>query len=599
MEARRSATTLVGASAIEDALSQPTLCAAFQVSVAANAERPALKMFGDAAGSELTWAEYGDRVRSVATGLSALGVGPGDVIGTMMNNRTEFHLVDTAALHLGAETFGIYQTNPRAQIMPLLTNSGARILVTEPAFLELLSGIKEEMGQIEYIVVADSERGSADLTMSELEELSAGEFDFDASWRSVKPTTLVSINYTSGTTGVPKAVEWDHAAMLAHIRLLHQLVPVRPGTRWISHLPMALITERYLGHYAGLVFGYEVTSVPNVRDLPDAIAAVHPQRMWTVPRLYEKLVARAAELIEATPRLGGVVEREVARVRAEAAPAHPYVPSPEAQRALAPLRDTLGIDALEWCGLGGAPSRLEMVETLMALGMPIGATYGLTETLLYLSYAPDKPKPGTIGTVQPGMEIKVAEDGELLCRGPMFSRYRGDPDLSRAVRDDEGWFATGDVVAVDDDGYTRIIDRKKDIIITSGGKNVSSLLLEVQIKQQSALVGHVIPAGDQKPYMTALITVDEDALARFAEQHGLSGAFAHQVASEEVQAEISRAVAAANAGLARSEQVKRFKVLDVRWEPGGAELTATLKPRRRAIIDTYAELVESLYEAGA
>jgi long-chain acyl-CoA synthetase len=259
--------------AIELALAQPTLCAAFQVTAVANATRPALRTHRDEAAT-LSWREYAARVRSVATGLAALAVAPGDTIALMMHNCSEFHIVDTAALHLGAECFAIYQTNPPEQILPLIENSDARIVVTEPAYLPTIMAVAAETDQIEVVIVAGHERSTANMTVAELEALSSDGFDFEARWRAVPPEAVASINYTSGTTGTPKAVEWTHEAIMFHVGLLPTLVPVRPGGRWVSHLPMALITERYLSHYASMAFGY--TTVREARRTRRGAARARP-----------------------------------------------------------------------------------------------------------------------------------------------------------------------------------------------------------------------------------------------------------------------------------------------------------------------------------
>src|SRR4051812_14839411 len=274
--------------AMEDALLQPSLCAAFQLTAAANADRVALRSLG--AEDDLTYRDYAERLRRVATGLHALGVRAGDAVGLMLANCSEFHIVDGAAMHLGAAPFSIYFTNPAEQIVPMIRNAKSRVVIAAPEYVEKTLAVQQAAGFIEHIVVLGDDAGAGTMTLAELEELEApAGFDFDATWQAIQPQDIAGIVYTSGPTGEPKGVEWSHGALLDNLRGLYKLAPPSPEGRWLSFLPMAHLTERFMSHYSHMVFGYTITTAPDVRQLGAGLAAVHPTRFFGVPRMYEKM----------------------------------------------------------------------------------------------------------------------------------------------------------------------------------------------------------------------------------------------------------------------------------------------------------------------
>ena len=557
------------AEAIEHALAQDTLCAAFQATVAANAERVALRALGDRAAEEITFAGYAARVQAIAAGLTALAVAPGDAVGLMLTNRPEFFLVDTAVMHLGAGPFSIYFTNPVDQIVPLMENSGARVVVTEPEYAATLAAVRDRIGQPEQIVVIDDGAGAGDLTLAELEAMAAPEgFDFEAGWRAVGPDTIGLILYTSGTTGEPKGVEWGHGALLQNVRNVHTLSPASPHGRVISYLPMAHLFERWFSHYGQIGLGYTVTCVGDAKRLAEGLAKASPTRFIAVPRVYEKLAAGAQAMLD-----GG------------ASPVQ--------------ARSKLGLREIEWVGSAAAPAREDTLETFATMGLNITEIWGMSETAMSISNPVDRIKIGTVGKPMPGFEARLLDDGELCVRGPIFHGYRGDPERTRQAVDADGWMHSGDIASIDEDGYYRIIDRKKEIIINSAGKNIPPAMVEAAIKSQSPLVAHAVAVGDRLPYLTALIVLDEEQLAPFAAAHGLSGSFAQLSAEPAVRAEVQRIVDAANASLARIEQVKKFTILGDNWTVGSDEITPSQKLKRRNILTRYAPEVQALYAESA
>src|SRR3954471_23137170 len=558
------------------------------MTAAANAERPALRTLG--AEDELTYAQYGDRVRRVAAGLYALGVRPGDAVGLMLPNLAEFHIVDNAVMHLGAAPFSIYFTNPPEQIEPMIRNAKSRVVFATPDYVEKTVAVQQAAGIIEHIVVIGDDAGAGTMTLAELEALEPpADFDFDAIWQAIGPDDIAGIVYTSGTTGEPKGVEWSHGALLDNLRGCNRLAPVSPNGRWVSYLPMAHLTERFMSHCSHMVFGYTITTAPDVRQLAAGLAAVHPTRFFAVPRIYEKLGEAAKGIAAGSDELREALETSL-RAVAEGSVDEAAI------AALLPIREKLGLDQTEYRGSAGAPMRVDTHQLFTALGLPVSEVWGMSETAMTVSNPPERIKIGTVGKPQPGVEAKLADDGELMIRGPIFSRYRDNPELTRQAFDAEGYLHTGDVAAIDEDGYYKIVDRKKEIIINAAGKNVAPQMVENRVKQQSPVVGHVVAIGDARSYITALIVLDAEGVTAFAAERGIDGSFEELTRHAEVHAEVARAVDAANETLARVEQIKKFRILEGQsWLPGGDEVTQTMKLKRRVINTKYADQIEALY----
>ena len=587
-------------STVAEALTAPTLCAAFQITADAHGDRPALLTYR--ADESLAWDEYARRVRTVATGLSALGVGPGETVALLLRNRPAFNVVDTAVLHLGAVPFSIYHTEPVEQMLALVLDSGAEVLVTEPLFLDRALAVAAETDQLRHIVV-DGDSGEADervTTLAEVERLEHPGFDFEASWRAVTPESIATLVYTSGTTGAPKAVQIPHRAVMHSLSGSVALAPATTAHRGISFLPAAHITDRFICHYTTIGLGGTLTSVPDPNDLWDAIHDVRPSRFFGVPRTYEKLLDRARVLIDADPALQTAFEVGLARVRAEQSGAtldtESAARAAEADGLLRPVREHLGLDQAEWVTVAAAPSSYSVLEFQQAIGLNIAELWGMSEFMMAIMNPVDRVKLGTVGLPLPSVEARLADDGELLLRGPhACAGYRNDPEKTAAMLDEDGWAHSGDLASVDEDGYYRIIGRKKEQMINSSGKNLIPVKIESAIAESSPLIGYIAAIGDRRRFVAALITLDGVALRAFAAHHGLEGDHAALTAAPEVQAEVARAVAAGNEKLARVEQVRAFRVLDVEWQPGGEEVTNTMKLRRTKIDARYAEEIEALY----
>jgi long-chain acyl-CoA synthetase len=573
-------------------LDASTVAEAFQLTAQAHPERVALRLKGDE--FSMTWAEYAEKVQALAAGLANLGLERGGALGIMLTNRPEFHFFDSAALHLGATPFSVYNTYAPEQIAYQVTDAGARIVVTEQAFLDRIRAIEG----VDHIIVVDATRLDEALTIADVEAEGDPEFDFEAAWHAVRPDDILTLIYTSGTTGPPKGVQLTHANLLSAVNGFDEVIAFPSDGRVVSWLPMAHIAERACSHYLPVMLGFTTTCCPDPRQVVAYLPEVHPTWFFAVPRIWEKLKAAleagvAAEQDDAKRQATEwALEVGLKKVRLEQAGEE--IPEELAQEyakadelVLSKVRARLGLDEVESVNVGAAPTPREVIEFFHAIGIPLAELWGMSETCGYgTCNPPEKIKIGTVGPVSPGAEIRLAEDGEVLMRGPMvMPGYRNQPEKTREAIDDEGWLHTGDVGEFDEDGYLKIVDRKKELIINAGGKNISPANIEAKVKASSPLIGQVVAIGDGRPYNVGLITLDPDVGPGFIEQNG----------AEAVQAEVQRGVDAANEQLARVEQIKKFTILDEEWQPGGDELTPTMKLKRKPILEKYAGEIEELY----
>jgi long-subunit acyl-CoA synthetase (AMP-forming) len=587
-------------------LGAATMAEAFQLTAEALGDAPALRTQGDA--QSYSWSGYAERVRSVAAGLAALGVDRGDTVGLMLANRPEFHFADTAAIHLGATPFSLYNTSAPDQAAYVVGDADARVVFTEEQYLDIVLEVRDSVDSLTHVVLVDAPGRDGAITVEELERGALDDFDFEAAWRAVEPDDLLTLIYTSGTTGPPKGVELTHRSMLAAMHSFDELISLPRSGRLISWLPMAHIAERNCTHYLPMTHGLSTTTCPDPRQLVAYLPEVRPTWFFAVPRIWEKLKA-ALEIgfeAEQDPIRKKAVEvaLEVGRRKVEAeqsgdreVPAELALEFSRSDAAiLSAIRKRLGLDQLETVNTGAAPCPREVTEFFHSLGVPLAELWGMSETCAVGTCNPvGRVRIGTVGPPSPGVELKLAEDGEILVRGEMvMAGYRNQPEKTAETIDPEGWLRTGDIGELDEEGYLKIVDRKKELIISASGKNMSPANIEATIKVASPLVGQACVVGDSRPYNVALLVLDPDAVAVFAQQHGIEGG--DLAAEKAVRDEIAAAVERANARLARIEQIKTFEVLADPWEPGGDELTPTMKLKRRPIEQKYAAQIEALYE---
>lgn len=581
-----------------------TIPEAFQETMSMRPEQVALRTVG--ATQEITWREYGRRVRTIAAGLARLGVGRGDTVGIMLTNRPEFNLVDTAALHLGATPFSIYNTSSPEQITHLFTNAANKVVVTEQVFLDKVTAAGVELA---HIILVDGP-ATGTITLDEVEADPAADFDFEATWRAVQPDDLATLIYTSGTTGPSKGVEVTHRNVLAQvIGLVAGPLPVGLDDRAVSYLPAAHVADRISAHAMNLLTGIQLTTVADPREVAAALPDARPTSFFGVPRVWQKIKAGIETKLAAEPSQVKktlalwAIDTGIAAARADLAgksrgPVLAVQHRLAETLVLAKLRHAMGLDALNIAASGAAPIPPETLEYFLGLGFTVSEVWGMSETTGVGTFTElDKPRPGSVGRPLDGIELRLDTDGEILVRGPMVtSGYRNMPEQTADTIDADGWLHTGDVGTLDPDGYVRVIDRKKELIINEAGKNIAPSNVENAVKAASSLVGQVVAIGDARAYIGALIVLDPDVAALRAKDLGATDADLPTLARrQEIVDEVRAAVLQGNVKLSRVEQIKRFTIIGAVWEPGGDELTPKMSLKRSPIAAKYAAEIAALY----
>jgi long-chain acyl-CoA synthetase len=597
--------TTLDTKAVKPGLRTRTVAEAFVETARAYPERIAIRTRGGE--QELSWREYGDRVDRFALGLAELGLRRGHSFALMLSNRPEFHVADSAAMSLGATPFSLYQTLTPDQIAYQLTDSGAEIVVTERVFLDRILAARDSVPSLRHVILVEG----GDENLIAYDDLLASEGDreqISAARAAVEPDDLLTLIYTSGTTGPPKGVQLTHDNLMSAVKTFDEVIDFPDGARVVSYLPMAHIAERAVGHYLPIVLGHTVTCCPNAREVIAYLPEVRPTWFFAVPRIWEKLKAGLEAMIEAEqdPERKGALEWALdvglRKVRLEqAGEPVPEELAEEHRKAdaavLSKLRSQLGLDEVEAVYAGAAPTPVAVLEFFHALGIPVAELWGLSEsTGSGAVNLPGRIKIGSVGQVTPGMELKLADDGEILIRGAQIMKgYRNMPDRTAEAIDDDGWLHTGDIGELDEEGYLKIVDRKKELIITAGGKNISPANLEAKLKAH-ALIGTACVIGDERPFLTALFVLDPDVAPVWAAQQGIEDNALEALAkNDRLRAEIQKAVDETNAQVSKVEGVKKFTILGEDWHPGGDELTPTMKLKRKPIAQKYADEIEAMY----
>ncbi len=591
------------------AVDAPNLAEALRRTAATHPDAVAIRTVDDA--TSWTWTELRERVDALAAGLAKLGIAHGDTVGLMLTNRPEFALSDLAILTAGATPFSIYNTYPADQVAHLLADAGARAVITEQCHLATVLGAVGTLAEPIPVIVADAHSADAPAGTLSLTAVAADpdpDFDAAASAAALTADDLVTLIYTSGTTGPPKGVQITHANIMTGVATVEQVIGFPPGTKVISWLPAAHIAERMAHHYIPIVYAGNVTVCPNPREIAAFLPQVHPNWFFAVPRIWEKLKAGleamlAAQEPAAREPLETAMAASLQRVRLRQA-RQPVPAELDAQvdRADAEifvnLRAMLGLDQLVAVNVGAAPIAPDVLEFFHALGIEIAELWGMSETCgVGTCNRPGDVRIGTVGPASPDTELKLADDGELLLRARyVMPGYRNNPEQTAEAIDADGWLHTGDIATIDADGFVSIVDRKKELIINSAGKNMSPANLEAALKSGGPIIGQACVIGDARPFNTALIVLDPDYTPVWAAQHDLAGVpmadlATHAATREAVQA----AVDSANATLARVEQIKRFTIIAEEWLPGGDELTPTMKLKRKPIAAKYAAAIEAMY----
>ncbi len=587
------------------ALEAATMAQAFRMTAAERAEEVAVRTKDDE--FSITWGELRERVDALAGGLAKLGVGRGDTVALLLSNRPEFYLCDLAAMMLGATPFSIYTTYTAEQIRYLMTDAGAKVLICEQQYLASVREARRELPGLEYVIVVDGEAPLGTLALSAVEG-SNPDFDVEAAVAQIQPTDVLTLIYTSGTTGPPKGVQLIHRNLQALMESTQGMIDFPRDGRVISWLPAAHIAERNAHHYLPIVFGLQITCCDDPRQVLSYLPEVRPSWFFAVPRIWEKVKAGLEAMVASEPderraQLQTAIDAALRKVRLEQA-GQPVPAELAAQVAKADAeifagwREMLGLDKVEAINVGAAPTPVEVLEFFHAIGLPLAELWGMSETCGAGSVNPkERIKIGTVGPAAPGVEIKLDSDGEVLVRSDVVMLgYRNLPEKTSETFTEDGWLRTGDIGVFDEDGYLKIVDRKKELIISAAGKNMSPANIEATLKSASPLIGQACCIGDMRPYNTALIVLDADFAPVWAATQGIEDAAFESLAGDErVQAAIQEGVDAANAKLARVEQIKRFEIVPSDWLPGGDELTPTMKLKRKPIAEKYAQTIDGMY----
>jgi long-chain acyl-CoA synthetase len=594
---------------LDEAVAGQTVPTRFLKTVQANSNRVALRWRNaDESWGEWTWTEYADRAARVAGGLAGLGLQRGQRIVLMMRNRPEFHVVDLAALLCGGTPISIYNSSAPEQVEYLTSHCEATIAVVEDiGFLERFLKVRSELPNLQHIVILDDPDGLAGADVIPFGQLEAADpVDLDRAVATAQPDDLATVIYTSGTTGPPKGVMLSHYNIVFTAEGYLDLLDQDPlGWRAVSYLPMAHIAERMTGHYLGLIGGLEVTTCPDPGLLSTYLAHTKPQTFFGVPRVWEKMysgvnAAMAADA-EKAQKFGEALAaaKPIDEVRRMGEPL-----SDEQQQtwdfldqvAFRPVRELLGLDQAVLAVTGAAPIPVEVLEWFRCIGVPLSEIYGMSESTGPMTWDPYRIKVGTVGRAFPGCEVKLLDDGEVVCQGGnVFGGYLKDPEKTRDALDDDGWLHSGDIGQLDDEGYLRIVDRKKELIITAGGKNISPANIEGALKS-FPLIGQAAVIGDKRPFISALIVLDPEVAPAWAKQRGIEAAsIAELVQHPDVQAEVAANVKEANTRFSQVEQVKKYTILTEEWLPDSDELTPTMKLKRRGVNEKYADEIEAIY----
>ena len=563
----------------------------------------------EGAWTPLSWGWLDEQVHLFASALVAKGLTPGRAVSVLMGTVPEWPVADVGTIAAGGVTVGLYPTSSAEQCAYIVDHSDSEFVVVDTAAqLAKILAVRDRLPRVKQIVVLDERAAAAtEGVVSYRDFLETGRRHRDAAApvvderaRGAAADDVAIMVYTSGTTGLPKGACLSHRYVVESVESLAASVPVDASDVSFSYLPYCHVAERISGCYNRLRAGSPAWFLEDPNDLARAMGEVRPTVFASLPRFFEKIRAHILSDVDAGPadareRFHEALQagRTASRLRQAGEP----VPAGLVERAAAEaerVRSYFG-GRLRLATSGGAPLPLEVAEFFDAFGIPILQAYGLTENVCVAFNRPDRYRFGTVGPAMPGCEIRIAADGEILVRSPMmFSGYYKELERTEEVLRD-GWLATGDLGAVDADGFLRITGRKKEIIVTSTGKNVSPALVENMLKEHY-LVSQAMVYGDGKSYLVALVTLNEAEAEAFARSRDVTFRDAADLArAPEIVAAVREVVEAANARVSSTEAIKRFAVLDRDLSVAEGEVTPTMKVRRDVVAARYRELLEGLY----
>ncbi|MFH1060295.1 MAG: AMP-binding protein [Pseudomonadota bacterium] len=567
---------------------------------------------------DLSWAEYGRRVRLAAQGFIALGLMPGDTVAVIGENCPEWLITDMGAMAAGGVTAGIYTTNAAVECLYILQHSEAKVFVVEnEEQLDKALQVRDECPSLAKIVVIDTEglRHFSDPMVMDFDQLLALGAEADAAHPEVfdqrlacrTPEDLALLIYTSGTTGPPKGAMLSHKNVLWTTQALRQAVPVFAHDELLSFLPLSHIAERMFSVYMPLAFKYTINFIENTDTVTDNVVEISPTVFFAVPRIWEKYASTIfIKMKDATwlkRQLFGLAlmigrKRALARLSPAGVPAPLKLAFALAHFAVfAKLKERIGFERIRVAISGAAPISPDVLRFYHAIGVPLRQVYGQTEDTGPTSiHQGDIIEADNVGPAIPGVEIQIDEDGEILVKGPnVFLGYYKNPQATAETLTD-GWLHSGDVGELDERGYLKITDRKKDLIITSGGKNIAPQNLENQLKF-SPYINDAVVIGDGRKFLSALIFIDEDNVVKYAQEKKIPfTTYSSLTQAREVVELIQAEVDKVNQTLARVEQIKKFTILPKKLLEEDGEVTPTMKIKRKFINETYKEMIEKMYK---
>ena len=571
--------------------------AVFQETAARRGDAPALYFRVGGDWKPISWAEYVRVVNRLANALLAEGLQPQDRVALWAANRPEWQIADLAILHAGGATVAIYQTLSAEQVKYLLSHSESKLLVVENRqLLEQVAAMRAELPNLRRVILIEGDGQSDDWVTSWQNALRRGdEFGrtrpglLASRWQAIKAEDTASLIYTSGTTGQPKAAILTHHNLTWTATATLQCFRGDPDDRVVSYLPLAHVLERVVSHLRQIITGCRVYFCPQVDKVMEAVREVHPTYFTSVPRLWEKIYAGVREKMAEVHGPRALIRDWALRVGAKKTDA--YQQQKPMSRTLlwqlkladrlvfSKIRETLGFDQLLICISGSAAISPEILRFFYGIGIEILEGYGLTETTAPATFnRPLQARFGTVGLPLPGVEIKLAQDGEVLVKGGnVFGGYFKDEKATKESLED-GWLRTGDIGELDQEGFLKITDRKKDLFKTSGGKYVAPGAMETQLRHHRGIAQAVV-LGDGKPFVAALVVLDPDVV-KAGDPNG--------------QQLVEQAVNDVNRGLSHPEQIKKFKILEADFTVGD-ELTPSMKVKRKRITEKYGKDIEELY----
>ncbi|MGI8941114.1 MAG: AMP-dependent synthetase/ligase [Actinomycetota bacterium] len=603
-----------------------TIIGRFHERVRTHPEKVALRYKEGASWRDITWRDYGDSVRKVAKSLHALGFKPGDKMSLLSGNRPEWHIADIGCLSFGGATAPVYATNSPEQVAYIVGHSDSKVACVENTEqLEKILKMRSELPNLTKVVVFEGYDGSADkeLVLSWDDFLAlANDVDdkiYDDTTGNIKPEDLATFVYTSGTTGPPKAVMLSHANIWWTATHSEQHIPIgeADGARALSYLPLSHIAERMISHLLQIYYGTQTWFGGGVPTLIEDLQECKPTYFFAVPRVWEKFYAGVTSKMAAADPDDRKVKiakkaiaagRQVTELEQEAVKRGGKLTDAKIplslklqhsvldKLALSKVRAAFGLEECSLALSAAAPLAAELIWFFHSVGIKVCEGYGQSEDNGPTTWnPPDAILIGSVGSALPGLEVKIAEDGEVLARGGnvMQGYYKNEKATTETV-DSDGWLHSGDVGEFNEHGYLKITDRKKDLIITAGGKNIAPQEIENRLKFHG-LISQVVVIGDRRPFLSALVTLDEEKAPEFAKEHRIEGDMAAIAAHERTLKEIQGAVDELNSNLSKVEGVKKFRVLERDFLQEENEITPTLKVKRRTIGDLYADVIEEMY----